>query len=82
MAKYDHNESLGKNIMRGVDITEPELPTEISTETDDFKLPDEFWDAIYEYLQDTYGRDAGKYASSYGVEVNIVDIDWEDLEND
>lgn len=26
MAKYNHNESLGKNAMRGVDITEP--PTE------------------------------------------------------
>lgn len=57
------------------------LPTEISTETDDVRLPDEFWDAIYEYLQDTYGRDAGKYAASYGVEVKVVDIDWEDLED-
>ena len=24
MAKYNHNESLGKNAIRGVDITEPE----------------------------------------------------------
>ena len=31
MAKYNHNESLGKNAIRGVDITEPET----EEETDD-----------------------------------------------
>lgn len=80
MAKYNHNESLGKNAMRGVDITEPELPTEITSSADDFPLPDEFWDSIYEYLQDKYGRDAGKYAQSYGVEVIVSDIEWEDMQ--
>jgi len=80
MAKYNHNESLGKNAMRGVDITEPELPTEITSSADNFSLPDEFWDSIYEYLQDKYGRDAGKYAQSYGVEVIVSDIEWEDMQ--
>ena len=28
MNKYNYKESLGKNAMRGVDITEPELSTE------------------------------------------------------
>ena len=80
MAKYNHNESLGKNAMRGVDITEPELPTEITSSADNFPLPDEFWDSIYEYLQDKYGRDAGKYAQSYGVEVIVSGIEWEDMQ--
>ena len=80
MAKYNHNESLGKNAMRGVDITEPELPTEITSSTHNFPLPDEFWDAIYEYLQDKYGRDAGKYVSGHSVEVIVSNITWEDLE--
>ena len=80
MAKYNHNESLGKNAMRGVDITEPELPTEITSSTHNFPLPDEFWDAIYEYLQDKYGRDAGKYVGGYGVEVIVSNITWEDME--
>lgn len=68
MAKYNHNESLGENAMRGVDITEPELPTEITSSADDFPL------------QDKYGRDAGKYAQSYGVEVIVSDIEWEDMQ--
>ena len=64
--------------MRGVDITEPELPTEITSSADNFPLPDEFWDAITEYIQDKYGRDAGKYPQSYGVEVIVSDIEWGD----
>ena len=56
-----------------------ELPTEINSGADDFPLPDEFWDAIYEYLQDKYGRGAGKYPTSYGVEVKVSDIEWDDL---
>lgn len=79
MSKYNHNESLGKNAMLDVDITEPKLPTEITSNADDFPLPDKFWDAIYEFLQDKYGRDAGKYAQSYGVEVIVSDIEWGDL---
>lgn len=81
MSKYNPNESLTQNAMRGVDITEPELPTRISSETEDrLPLPDEFWDAIYEYLRDKYGRDAGKYPQSYGVEVIVDGIEWEDEE--
>ena len=57
-----------------------ELPTEITSNDSNFPLPDEFWDAIYEYLQDKYGRDAGKYPSGYGVEVIISDIEWADME--
>lgn len=79
MAKYNRNESLDKNAMRGVNITEPKLPTEITSSVDDFPLSNEFWDAIYEFLQDKYGRDAGKYARSYGVEIIVSDIEWEDL---
>lgn len=79
MAKYNHNESLTQNAMRGVDITEPELPTEITSSADNFPLPDEFWNAIYEYLQDKYGRNAGKYPQSYGVEVVVSDIEWGDM---
>lgn len=78
MAKYNNKESLAKNAMRGVDITEPDLPTEITSSADNFPLPDEFWDAIYEYLRDKYGRDAKKYPQSYGVEVIVSDIEWED----
>lgn len=79
MTKYNHNESLTQNAMRGVDITEPELPTEITSSADDFPLPDEFWDAINEFLQDKYGRDVGKNVQSYDVEVIVSDIEWEDM---
>ena len=60
--------------------TRTKLPTKITSSADNFPLPDEFWDSIYEYLQDKYGRDAGKYAQSYGVEVIISDIEWADME--
>ena len=60
--------------------TRTKLPTEITSNDSNFPLPDEFWDSIYEYLQDKYGRDAGKYAQSYGVEVIISDIEWADME--
>lgn len=75
MAKYDHNESLTQNAMRGVDITEPDLPTQVTSNEDGFPLPDEFWNAISEYLQDKYG----KHPQSYGVEVIVSDIEWEDM---
>lgn len=42
-------------------------------------MPDEFYDAIYEYLQDKYGRSEGVYAMSYGVEIMVKDITWEEL---
>lgn len=79
MTKYNNNESLGKNTMHGVDTIEPELPTEITSNTDGLPIPDELWDAVYEYLQDKHGRDAGKYPQSYGVEVVVSDIEWEDM---
>lgn len=60
--------------------TRTKLPTEITSSTHNFPLPDEFWDAIYEYLQDRYGRDAGKYVGGYGVEVIVSNITWEDME--
>ena len=61
-------------------MTESKLPIKITRSADEFPLPDEFWDAIYEFLQDKYGRDAGKYAQSYGVEVIVSDIEWEDMQ--
>lgn len=77
MTKYNHDENLTQNATR--DVTEPILPMEITSDKDGFPLSNEFWDAIYEFLQDKYGRDAGKYAQSYGVEVIVSDIEWEDM---
>ena len=65
--------------MKSFSKTQANLPTEITSSADNFALPDAFWDSIYEYLQDKYGRDANKYAQSYGVEVIVSDIEWEDL---
>ena len=65
--------------MKSFSKTQAKLPTEITSSADNFALPDAFWDSIYEYLQDKYGRDANKYAQSYGVEVIVSDIEWEDL---
>lgn len=61
-------------------MTKTELPTKITSSTDDFPLPDEFWNAIYDYLQDKYGQDANKYVKSYNVEVVVSDIEWEEME--
>lgn len=65
--------------MKSISKTPANLPTEITSSADNFPLPDAFWDSIYEYLQDKYGRDANKYAQSFGVEVIVSDIEWEDL---
>ena len=54
------------------------LPTEVVLPSG-VKLPDEFYDSVYEYLQDKYGRDVNKYAEAYGIEIKIVDISWNDL---
>ena len=59
--------------------TRTKLPTEITSNDSNFPLPDEFWDSIYEYLQDKYGRDAGKYVGGYSVEVIVSNITWEDM---
>ena len=56
-----------------------ELPTEVIL-PDGVELPDSFYDAIYEHLQDSYGRKVNKYAQSYGIEIKITDINWEELE--
>lgn len=54
------------------------LPENI-TLPDNANLPDGFWDSIYDWLQDNYGAEAGKYAESYGVEITIRNIRWEEL---
>lgn len=60
MTKHNNDESLGENTMRGVDITEPELPTEITSNADGLPLPDELWDAVYEYWQDKCRKEIRK----------------------
>ena len=54
------------------------LPTDVVVPVK-ASMPDEFYDAIYEYLQDEYGRREGMYPSSYGVEIMVKDITWEKL---
>ena len=54
------------------------LPTEVILPSG-ANLPDEFYDSVYEYLQDKYGRDVNKYAEAYGIEIRITDITWSDL---
>lgn len=50
------------------------LPNEIDlTEADGFRVPDEMWDAINEYLADEYGF----CTNSYGLEIKVSGIDWD-----
>lgn len=73
--KYDNNKTLTENAMAGVDITMPELPDEVDlTNEDDWKTPDQLSEAINEYLYDSYGV----VPSSYGLEITLTDIDWEE----
>lgn len=75
MAKYNKEQSLGQNAARGVDITEPNPPEEIVISDDlDFPIPDGLWEQISEYLADKYG----KQPSSYGLEITVSEIDWEE----
>lgn len=62
-------------------VKEEKLPTDITLPLE-VKMPEEFWDSIYEYLQDKYGREAGMYPQAYGVEIKIGDIAWEKLEEE
>lgn len=55
-----------------------ELPTEVILPSG-VKLPENFYDGIYEYLQDKYGREVDKYPEAYGIEIKITDISWNDL---
>lgn len=55
-----------------------ELPTRVALPKG-AKLPDSFYDSIYEYLQENIGRKVGKYAQSYDIEIKITDINWEEL---
>lgn len=72
--KYDNTKSLTQNAMAGVDITEPELPEEVDLTTrDNFRVPDELWNAINEYLSDEYGY----CVNSYGLELKVSGIDWD-----
>ncbi len=76
MAKYNENESWTKNAARGVDLTEPELPTEIDLTNDlDFPTPDELATAITDYLAEKYG----KLPAVYGIQIVVSDIEWEEL---
>lgn len=77
MAKYDSNLSLGQNAAKGVDITEPNPPEEITISDDlDFIIPDDLWEEISCYLASKYGN--GKFPQSYGLEIVVSDIDWEE----
>ena len=60
-------------------VNREELPTDITLPLE-VKMPEEFWDSIYEYLQDKYGREAGMYPQAYGVEIKVGDIVWEKME--
>lgn len=53
------------------------LPREV--ELGDCKLPDSFYDAVYEWLQDNYGQELEHYPQAYGLEIRVRDIDWREL---
>lgn len=74
MTKYNHEQSLTENAARGVDITTPSLPSEIDLTDSEMRTPDQLSEAINEYLSDTYGA----IPSSYGLEIKLTDIDWEE----
>lgn len=73
MTKYDPSKSWTENAARGVDMTEPSLPSEIDLTDSEMRTPDQLCEAINEYLSDTYG----KVPSAYGLEIKLTDIDWE-----
>lgn len=53
-----------------------EEPSEIDlTNDEDFSTPDELPTAITDYLCEKYG----KMPSSYGIQIKVVGIDWEEL---
>ena len=75
---YDKNKSLTENAMNGVDITEPDLPTDLDiTAEEDFEPSNEVMDGlvneINEYLADKYGY----CVNSYSYSVKIYSIDWD-----
>lgn len=75
MAKYNHNESLGMNAIRGVDITEKAPPYELTiTDDKDWKTPEKLTEAINEFLYNKYGC----YPSGYSYEIVVSDLEWEE----
>lgn len=53
----------------------PKLPKEIDlTVEKDFHIPDEFFDAINEFLAEKYGF----CTKAYGVEIKAVEIEWDE----
>lgn len=75
---YDNNKSLTENAMNGVDITEPNLPTELDiTAEKDFMLSEQTMDAladdINEYLADKFGF----MNSGWSFSITIGDILWD-----
>ena len=74
MAKYNRNESLGANAIRGVDITEETPPYEVViTDDKDWKTPEKLTETINEFLYNKYGY----YPSSYSYEIVVGDLEWE-----
>ena len=72
---YDNSKSLLENAIAGVDITEPELPTDIDLTGDkDFRTPDNFMNSVNEFLCDKYGQ----VPMAYDYEIKITDIMWGD----
>ena len=75
---YDNNKSLTENAMNGVDITEPDLPTDLDITADEDFVPsgeviDGLINEINEYLSDKYGY----CVNSYSYSIKIHDIDWD-----
>lgn len=55
------------------------LPTKVTLPSG-VNLPDEFYDSVFDYLQDKYGRDAGLYPEAYGIEIIVDGITWGKME--
>lgn len=56
-----------------------QLPTEINlTNKDEFRVPEEMWEAINDFLADEYGL----CVNSYGLEIKVSDIDWDTSEQE
>lgn len=75
--EYDKTKSLGANAIKGVDITEPGLPSTVEiTEDLEFDLPEAVWDAIWEHLTMKYGK-GEHHPEAYGLKIVVEDITWE-----
>lgn len=74
MTKYNHNESLTQNAMRGVDITEPELPDNIVL---DCELPDDLCEALGKCIMDYCAENYHELPVAYGWDITLYDITWE-----